>query len=320
VAISEVDSVEGMKKFVDELCATMAAGDELNSFFWKDRAYYQAIIRPVQYATSAAPALLIGNPLRPSVLRKNQLSRLDAKLEIDAQGAVTSAIIENKDAMKPAVATALEKAFKTSFVFVPAIDQGKAVASSYNFNYAVPDERQAMEADRDWVFLSARKEVPIPSWLLLRPITVPAEAFSGGAAAAPSAYNTDFFAKDGVESLTPIGGQAVVIDGKTYNWERCEAKEGSVDLQCKTPADNSVGYAWTEFDSPNAGPAYLGFGSTDGMKIWVNGKLVLDRWWQRMFQVDQDLVPFQLVAGKNTILIKTQNIKEDWTFLLRVRR
>ncbi|MFT3868506.1 MAG: hypothetical protein QM715_08410 [Nibricoccus sp.] len=320
LAVNEVDSIEGTKKFIDELCMTMAAGDEANSFFWKDRAYYLANTRPVQYATSSAPPLLVGNPLRASVLRKNQINQLSAKLEIDAQGNVTSAVIANKDAIKPSFAAALEKAFKTSFVFVPAIDQGKPVAASYEFSYTVPEEKQAMEADRDWILLSGRKEVAIPSWLVLRPIPVPAEAFSGGGAASTSAYGTDFFAKEGVASLAPLNGKTALVDGKNYTWERCEAKEGYVDLLGKTPADSSVGYAWTEFEMPNAGPAYLGLACTDGLKVWVNGNLVLDRWWQRSFQVDQDLIPIQLAAGQNTLLIKTQNLKDDWSFLLRVRR
>lgn len=320
LALNEVDSIEGTKKFIDELCMTMAAGDEANSFFWKDRAYYLANTRPIQYATSSAPALLVGNPLRASVLRKNQINQLSAKLEIDAQGNVTSAVLANRDALKPSFAAAMEKAFKTSFVFVPAIEQGRPVAASYDFAYTVPDEQQAMEADRDWVILSGRKELPIASWLVLRPIPVPAEAFSNGPAASTSVYGTDFFAKEGVESLAPFKGQTVLVDGKNYTWERCEAKDGYVDLLNKTPADNSVGYAWTEFEVPNAGPAYLGLSSTDGLRVWVNGKMVLDRWWQRSFQVDQDLIPLQLAAGQNTVLIKTQNIKDEWSFLSRIRR
>lgn len=318
--MSDVDSVGGMRLFVDELSTMMAAGDALDAFFWKDRAYYLTNIRPVQFAMSSAPALLVGNPIRPSVLRKNQLTQLSAKLDIDAQGNVTSVVIGNKEAMKPAVAAALEKTFKTSFVFVPAIDHGKSVAASYDFEYTVPDEKQAMEADRDWVFLTSHKEVPILSWLLLRPIPVPADAFSGGPAASSSAYGRDFFAKEGVNSLAPFNGQQAIVDGNAYTWLRCEARDGFVDMLGKSSADNSIGYAWTEFDAFTTGPAYLGFGSTGGVKIWLNGTLVLDRWWPGAMQVDQDLIPIQLSAGKNTLLIKTQNIKDDWSFLLRIRR
>ncbi|MFT3783320.1 MAG: hypothetical protein QM790_15020 [Nibricoccus sp.] len=321
LAVADAGSVEGIKKFTDEVCSIMAAGDELNSAFWKDRAYYLSAVRPVQFAAASAPALLIGNPLRPSILRKNNVAKLAAKLEIDARGVVTAATLFNAAELKPNIAAALEKALKSSFVFVPAIDHGKPVPSSYDFNYTVPDEVQAKEADRDWILLSSRKEVTLPGWLVLRPISVPAEAFGGGAAAGgTTAYSTDFFAKDGPGALQPANGQPVVIDGKTLKWEGVETKDGVLNFLGKESADNCVGYAWTQFESPAAGPAYLGFGSTDGFKVWVNGTLVLDRWWMQSLQIDQEVVPISLAAGKNTVLVKSQNQKEDWSFILRIRR
>jgi hypothetical protein len=65
LVMTETNDLQGMKRFVDELCAIMGAADEHNSLFWKDRAYYLTNVRPVQFASAAAPALLVGNPLRP---------------------------------------------------------------------------------------------------------------------------------------------------------------------------------------------------------------------------------------------------------------
>jgi len=109
------------------------------------------------------------------------------------------------------------------------------------------------------------------------------------------------------------------VDGNTYTWQRCESQDGLVDFR-KGDCDHSVGYAWAEFDSPTTDGALLGIGSDDGIKIWLNGTLIHDRWIQRTSKIDEDLVPMQLLAGKNRILIKIQNMKGDWSFFLRIRR
>lgn len=342
VAGGDVDTVQGMKKFIDQLNVYMALGDELNSVVWPDRAYYLANIRPVQYADKTTPPLLVGNPLRASTLRANKIGRLAAKMDIAADGSATNVTIENRQAIPPALADALEKVMKTNFVFVPAIDHGKPVAASYDFEYAVPDEKQAMEADRGWVFMANRKEISIPRWLLLSPIPVPAIEFSQvdhvdeegkyvmtavkvgtevvSHRAQMNAFNCDFFEKAGAASVRPAAGQAQEIDDHVYTWKACDSADGFVDLRNNTDCDHSVGYAWAEFEVPEGGWAYFGLGSDDGVKIWLNGKLVHDRWVQRITQIDEDIVPLQLIAGKNTILIKIQNAKGDWSFFFRLRR
>jgi hypothetical protein len=56
------------------------------------------------------------------------------------------------------------------------------------------------------------------------------------------------------------------------------------------------------------------------VKIWLNGTLVEDRWTRRNSSIDDDIVPLQLVAGKNRILIKIQNVSGGWSFAARIRR
>jgi hypothetical protein len=199
-----------------------------------------------------------------------------------------------------------------------------------------------MEPDRDWVFLSARKDLTIPVWLLLRPIPVPAMEFSKVERvdanetlvlnpmvigknkitnkAQMNAFNTDFFSESDLDLLHPSAGQEQVIDEQSFHWENYESRDGFVDLRNKQDCDHSVGYAWAEFEVATGGPAYFGIGSDDGVKIWLNGKLIHDRWIQRPSQIDQDIVPLQLKAGKNVILIKIQNATGGWSFFCRLRR
>jgi hypothetical protein len=340
LSIRDVESLEGRKLFLDDLCSTIASADELNPYFWKARAYYQASIRPVQFVDKSAPPLLVWNPMRASLLRQKNIDRIIAKLEIAEDGSVTSVGISND--MSPGIARALEKVLKSNLVFLPAIDHGKPVAASYDFDYMVPDAKKDMEVDRDWVVLSGRKEVPLPYWLLLRPIPVPSGMFSKvdheeadgtmvftpvvigkekvGKKAQMNAFNTDFFGSEGAGTLSPFAGKEEVIEENKYKWERYGSPIGWVDMRTKGNCDYSIGYAWTEFEVTEGGLAYFGIGSNDGVRIWLNGKLVLDKFYERSTLLDQDIVPVQLDSGKNTILIKIQNIKEAWSFFCRLRR
>jgi len=60
--------------------------------------------------------------------------------------------------------------------------------------------------------------------------------------------------------------------------------------------------------------ARLGLGSDDGIKAWLNGQLVHANNATRGLQVDQDLVPVQLKAGWNTLLLKITQGGGDWAF------
>ena len=342
LAQSPAGNLQEVKKFIDELNAIMAAGDEQNPLFWKERAYHQSIIRPHRYATSSTPPMLIGNPLRTSTLRKNGVKQVIASMEIDAEGKVTAINVSNAAEIPAAFLPKLEKALNGSAVFLPAIQQGKPVAGTFAFNYTVPGDSADYDVDRDWIILSARPEIIIPTWLLLRPIPVALEEFSkidqvkddetvvlnamkvssGGISkkAQLNAFNSDFFNPNGADSIAPVEGKTELVDENSYTWERFDSPNGFVNLRAKVSCDYSVGYAWAEFDSPAAGPAFLGLGSDDGVKVWLNGVLVVDRWTRRMSRIDDDIVPLQLVAGKNRILIKIQNATGDWSFLARLRR
>lgn len=65
--------------------------------------------------------------------------------------------------------------------------------------------------------------------------------------------------------------------------------------------------------------AWLGIGSDDGVKVWVNGELVNDQWIRRISRLDDDVIPLKLRKGKNPILIKIQNMQGHWSFTARLR-
>ena len=70
-----------------------------------------------------------------------------------------------------------------------------------------------------------------------------------------------------------------------------------------------MAYAASEIVMPEAASALLALGSDDGVKVWLNGEKVHDRWALRGLETDADLVPLQLKKGTNRLLLKVQNGK-----------
>jgi hypothetical protein len=137
-----------------------------------------------------------------------------------------------------------------------------------------------------------------------------------------NAFNFDWFEDAGPGSVRPVEGAKQEVDGTPLVWKRLKSDQGLVDFLGGGnigSLDYCVGYAWTEFESPGATDAWLGIGSDDGLKVWVNGELVNDKWVERTSRLDDDVVPVRLKAGKNQILIKIQNVKGRWSFTCRLR-
>jgi putative membrane-bound dehydrogenase-like protein len=68
-----------------------------------------------------------------------------------------------------------------------------------------------------------------------------------------------------------------------------------------------VHYFRVTADSPSEQQAKLLLGSDDGVKVWLNGKLVHRNAASRAVGYAQDTVPVTLASGKNDILIKVEN-------------
>jgi len=185
--------------------------------------------------------------------------------------------------------------------------------------------------------------VAIDHWLLLRPIKVPEVDFTStvegetpagtlvfkalqvsdakiSRAAQMNAFNSDWFGETGAASVQPKEGDKQTVDGVSLTWQRIRADKGFVDLRSGFGnVDYSVGYATAEFEVPAESDALLGIGSDDGMKIWLNGQMVHDKWVRRPSHIDDDVVPLHLRAGRNRILLKIQNATIDWSFFYRLR-
>lgn len=341
LAASDIATTQQLARFLDILSATLDAHDSDNQKFWSERARLLAVSRPLDFPTGKVAPVVVNNPFSPAPLRKAGISRIVAELSVSAEGKVTAAILPADSAIPEKLRPNLVDALIARCAVLPALQDGKPVAGTCSFDYRVPPLNEGLELDRRWIQASTAPQIFIKDWLLLRPIAVPDAVMSstlgtdeGGVtrlsaykvgtgvsrASQLNSFNTDFFAETGPAGVAPSEGSVQLIDDEPYVWERVVCDDGLVDFQNPKRMDYSVGYAYGEFESDKAGPALLGLGSDDGVKIWLNGELVKDSWVRRDTRIDNDLVPLKLVAGKNRILIKIQNATGSWSFFVRIRK
>lgn len=86
------------------------------------------------------------------------------------------------------------------------------------------------------------------------------------------------------------------------------------------PVEARVTYARSVVQSDREQAATLLTGSDDAIRVWLNGKLVLDRLTARAAQADEDAAPVRLRAGKNTLLVEVSTLAGGWGFYLRLQQ
>jgi CubicO group peptidase (beta-lactamase class C family) len=155
-------------------------------------------------------------------------------------------------------------------------------------------------------------------WLVLTPIPVSA-APAPDEAAQKEAFATDLLAAAGGETgVLAKAGARVKIAGADYEWRRLQGKGDvltSDDLGGQK--EFAIAYAWADVLMKEKASVLLGIGSDDGVKVWLNGKLVHENWIGRAAQIDDDVVPVELPKGRSRLLLKIQNMQGPWGFVCR---
>lgn len=339
---AQAGDVAGVRAVIDQVAELLWQIDPANPAGWADRRHYLAATRPVEFASARADPVLVGDPLRPAVLREYGVRRVTARLAVAADGKVSPVLLTDQCEMPAELVAPLTEAL-SHVVAVPAIDRGRAVPGELAYRLDVPPADAEREAERAWLEGFAHPELTIPEWLVLRPIEVPEQDFAGTVVgrnpdgtiilspmevntgkvsrrAQLGAFHRDWFAAAGADSVRPRAGDRQRIDdGTVLTWEKVRSVDGWVNMQSGLLRDYTVGYAWAEFESPRATDAWLGLGSDDGVKLWLNGELVHDQWVRRPSRVDDEIVPLRLKPGANRILIKIQNVTDQWSFTYRLR-
>jgi predicted esterase len=110
-------------------------------------------------------------------------------------------------------------------------------------------------------------------------------------------------------------------DGTVLRWKESTSWSdafGVDDSLSLTAPESGTAYAYALVKRAAAGPALLSLGSDDGVRVWVNGKLVHEHRGPRPLVFDEDRVEVELAAGENSVLVKTEQRRGPWAFALRV--
>jgi len=118
---------------------------------------------------------------------------------------------------------------------------------------------------------------------------------------------------DSTAVYTGIGGQAI-------RWRKWEASRSSyVDfVELLDPDTLGVAYAFAYLWSPADTVARFGLGSNDGVRMWVNGRVVHEKPVQRVATPNEDIFEAELRGGWNEILVKVDQAGRSWGLYLNV--
>lgn len=120
---------------VDALLGLMRPG---NPKGWADRAHYLSALHASRHQHDQAGPILVGDPLVPRRLKEAGIFRVEAKIEVGADGKVTGVTVKEDGSIPANVIPDLAKPLQRSSVFVPAVDRGQFVSSTYNYLLEVP--------------------------------------------------------------------------------------------------------------------------------------------------------------------------------------
>jgi len=164
----------------------------------------------------------------------------------------------------------------------------------------------------------------ITEWLICGPFPAGNTAALGrtGREGRPAGLDTDYLADHGGEAkIVPAAGMRHrTPDGRTVEWRPVAARSDYVDFASEfTPNENVVAYAACRLESDADRDVVLSIGSDDSVKVWIDGRPVLERRVARAAAPDQDIVPLRLSKGVHRCLVKVEQGKREWGFYLRVQ-
>jgi len=99
-------------------------------------------------------------------------------------------------------------------------------------------------------------------------------------------------------------------------WESYTNQEsGYIDFtKIYHPSENGVAYASRNFEMDEKKSLKVGVGSNDGVRMWLNGKLVLDHKVLRKAEPNQEILTLPFKKGDNSVIIKIDQFGGGWGF------
>jgi len=152
----------------------------------------------------------------------------------------------------------------------------------------------------------ARQAGFITDWWLIGPFPNPNK----------TAYRTVYFPEKQV--VLDRGGE---VAGKRLRWKRfcTEQVPAVIDLTAQfDPHEHVAAYAYAEITSPRPRRVKIKIGSDDGVVVWLNGRRIHGTNADRGLHVDEDVIPAELRAGKNALLVKVLQGGGGWQLCVRI--
>jgi len=111
------------------------------------------------------------------------------------------------------------------------------------------------------------------------------------------------------------------VGEREFGWKPVQVggDDAIVDLDSlMSPNDNVAAYAFAEIHLKKARRVVFKTGSDDGIRVWINGKLVHSVLEPRGLTVDEDSFEADLAEGRNAVLVKICEGGGGWGFCLRI--
>ncbi len=126
-------------------------------------------------------------------------------------------------------------------------------------------------------------------------------------------FYQDLLAEFGSESTISSSG----LPKNFVKTGKIQAKKNLVDFGARFPGKNySVSYAYLEFEG-NGEEVFYRMGSDDGLRVWLNGELMVDQHAHRAIDPNSNSFRAMLKKGTNRVLVKVCQGTGDWGFTFR---
>jgi hypothetical protein len=118
------------------------------------------------------------------------------------------------------------------------------------------------------------------------------------------------------ETIIDLTRKYTGIRQQTIKWTHYENElSGYIDFaKLLQPSEVGVAYAYRTFDARQETNMVVGIGSNDGVKLWVNDQLLLNKKASRVAAPNQETLTIPLKRGMNTVLIKIDQLGGGWGF------
>jgi len=118
--------------------------------------------------------------------------------------------------------------------------------------------------------------------------------------------------KDGFDAKANYRG-----DGRICRWKRAAGPR--IDFRNELDIEGAaIGYAYCEILSTRAGWVRLGLASADGIKVWINDRVVHENAAQRRIREDDDEALVWLERGRNRVFVKVDSRGDEFRFFIQV--